>query len=115
MVGREDNELKSWKAPDEWVNRVEAREKRKLRARARKFRTIWFGFSMFGLVGWSVAVPGLIGTAAGVWLDANRPVSFSWTLTLMVAGIGLGALNAWRWLSKERAAIEREREDGEDA
>mgnify|MGYP005845339669 CR=1 FL=1 len=33
--------------------RVEAEERRKLRARRRRERRIWFGLGMFGIVGWA--------------------------------------------------------------
>ncbi len=45
------------------------RAERKLRARKEKHHTGWFGLSIFGLVGWSVAVPALMGIALGLWLD----------------------------------------------
>lgn len=87
-------------------------EKRKIRARRRREESIWFGLGTFGLVGWSVAIPTLIGLALGLWLDAHYPQRFSWTLTLLFAGIILGCVNAWYWVSRERAEIERDAEDG---
>lgn len=88
---------------------IGAKEKRKLRAR-RTFRNTWFGFSVFGLIGWSVAIPTLLGIALGVWLDARHPGHYSWTLMLLVAGLGLGCLNAWHWVAREHDAIRREQE-----
>lgn len=64
-------------------------------------RTAWFGLGMFGLLGWSVAVPTLLGIAAGIWLDRRWPGQVSWTLTLLVAGAALGCLNAWYWMNEE--------------
>lgn len=63
---------------------------------------VWFGLGMFGLVGWAVAVPTLIGIAVGLWLDRVAPQDFSWTLALLLAGVLLGALNAWLWVERER-------------
>lgn len=74
---------------------------RKLRARRQEPEGIWYWLGMFGLVGWSVAVPTLIGVAAGVWLDRNLAGSVSWTLTLLLVGLALGCLNAWYWVQKE--------------
>lgn len=75
---------------------------RKLRGRREKRRTVWFGLGMFGLVGWAVAVPTLIGIGIGVWLDANYPAGrVSWTLTFLVVGITAGCLNAWYWVKQE--------------
>jgi len=88
-------------------------ERRMQRARERH-SSVWFGLGTFGLVGWSVAVPTLIGLALGVWLDGHYPARFSWTLTLLITGIVLGCLNAWYWLSREREEIDRERSDDAD-
>ena len=59
------------------------------------------GLSMMGLVGWSVVLPTVLGTALGVWLDRHYPMSHSWTLTLLFAGLFVGCLNAWYWIAKE--------------
>lgn len=69
---------------------VGSMEARKLRARRRRLRSIWLGFASSGLVGWSVVVPLLLGIGLGVWLDRHYPARHSWTLTLLVAGLGLG-------------------------
>lgn len=66
-----------------------------------KRRTFWFGLGMFGLVGWAVAVPTLLGVALGAWLDRAAPGEFSWTLALLLGGVALGCINAWWWVSKE--------------
>lgn len=80
---------------------VGAREARKLRAREEADRGLWYGLGMFGLVGWSVALPTLACLALGIWIDARFPNRFSWTLMLLVVGIALGSLNAWYWVRKE--------------
>ena len=67
----------------------------------RQDRGIMFWLGMFGLVGWSVAVPTLGGIVLGNWLDAHWPASFSWTLTLLFTGVLLGCLNAWYWIKQE--------------
>lgn len=74
---------------------------RKLAGRNQKQHSIWFGLGLFGLVGWSVAVPTLIGIAVGLWLDKLWPGRVSWTITLLIVGVGLGCLNAWRWIQEE--------------
>ena len=48
---------------------VGAKAKRKLRAQRHVTRTVWFGMGMMGLIGWSVAIPTLLGAALGLWLD----------------------------------------------
>ena len=89
-------------------NQVHAKEARKLRARRRRGRGVWFGLGAFGVVGWSVAIPTLIGLALGLWIDATWPSQASWTLMLMLGGVILGCVNAWRWLRSEMKSIEDE-------
>jgi ATP synthase protein I len=88
---------------------IGAKEKRKLRAR-HLFRNTWFGFSVFGLIGWSVVIPTLIGVGLGIWLDSHHPGHYSWTLMLLIAGLGIGCLNAWHWVSRENETIRREQD-----
>lgn len=93
---------------------VAEEERRKLRARRAGRRGPWFGMGMFGLVGWSVAVPMVVGIFVGVWIDAARPGRWSWTLMLLAVGLVVGALNAWYWIQRERNEINRERENDRD-
>ena len=81
--------------------KVGAKERRKVRARAEKDRGVWFGFGMFGLVGWAVAIPTLVGVFVGVWIDKEWPGPPSWTLTGLFIGVVLGCLNAWYWVRRE--------------
>ena len=83
---------------------------RKLRAE-RNPGGVWFGLGMMGLVGWSIVVPTLIGTAIGIWLDDHHPKTFSWTLTLLIVGLVMGCLNAWHWVAKQDQEM---REDNQD-
>jgi ATP synthase protein I len=98
----------------EMTDEVGTRAERKLRARQETHRGIWFGLGMFGVVGWSVAIPTVICVAIGVWLDRAHPGGRSWTLTLLFVGIALGCLNAWLWVSRERRAIEERTPPGEE-
>lgn len=82
--------------------RVSAKQDRKIKARKEGEYSAWFGLGMFGLVGWSVAVPTLIGVAIGLWIDSRWPSRFSWTLMLLFAGLVIGCLNAWWWVQRER-------------
>lgn len=74
---------------------------RKLRARDQGDRGVWFGLGMFGLVGWSIAVPTVLGIALGLWLDRALGDRISWTLTLLFLGVAVGCLIAWYWVRKE--------------
>jgi ATP synthase protein I len=74
---------------------------RKLKVRQRQARGVWFGLGMFGLVGWAVAIPTVLGIALGLWLDGRFPGKVSWTVTLLFIGVVLGCLNAWFWVRRE--------------
>ena len=91
-----------------------AKAARKLHARRHINKTVWFGLGMMGLIGWSVAIPTLLGTMLGLWLDRHYPGAHSWTLALLVAGLCLGCFNAWHWVSKEDKAMRKEQEENDD-
>ena len=74
---------------------------RRARAEREGDKSIWFSLGLFGLVGWSVAIPTLLGLALGIWIDARWPGRVSWTLTLLFVGIVLGCANAWYWVTEE--------------
>lgn len=80
---------------------IATKQERKIQARREGDRSVWFGLGMFGLVGWAVAVPALIGVAIGLWIDSSWPSRFSWTLMLLVFGVVIGCLNAWWWVQRE--------------
>lgn len=104
----------SQRGTQSFVRKVGEQESRKLKAQRKGTQSIWFGFGMFGIIGWSVAVPTLLGAALGIWLDEHYAMSVrSWTLMLLVAGLLLGCLNAWHWVMKEEQALraEQERDD----
>ena len=93
------------KQAEEFTRKVGLKEKRRLKGKAQKDEGIWFGLGMFGIVGWSIAIPTLIGTALGYWIDQNWPSRFSWTLMLLILGVGVGSFNAGYWVKKARDTI----------
>jgi ATP synthase protein I len=100
-MARHDLEKQKKRLPDEFIKEVSSKEARKLKARQEQERSLWFGLGMFGLVGWSVAIPTVIAVAIGVWIDTRWPSQYSWTLTLLVVGVALGCINAWYWVKRE--------------
>src|SRR5690606_2933830 len=77
---------------------VERQGERRRRARRAGDRGFWFGLSSFGMVGWSIAVPTLLGVAIGLWLDARLGGGIRYTLSFLIAGLVLGMTNVWRWI-----------------
>jgi ATP synthase protein I len=90
---------------------VGAKAARKLNAQRHPTQGVWFGLGMMGLIGWSVAVPTLVGAALGIWLDKRHPGTHPWTLALLVVGLAIGCLNAWHWVAQENAAIGGEQDE----
>jgi ATP synthase protein I len=95
----------------EFSQQVGSMAARKLRAQRHVTKTIWSGLGMMGLVGWSVAVPTLLGAALGVWIDRHYPGEHSWALALLTIGLALGCYNAWHWVTKEDKEIHRHEDD----
>jgi ATP synthase protein I len=96
------------------ARRIGIQARRKLeakRAQRDSNRIIGAGLSAIGFVGWSVVLPTVIGTALGVWLDRHYPMSHSWALTLLFAGLFAGCLNAWRWIAKEDKDTHEQRKE----
>jgi ATP synthase protein I len=87
---------------------IDIKVARKLKAQRAGAQSPWFGLGMFGVIGWSVTVPTVLGAMLGLWLDRRHPSAHSWTLALLVAGLVLGCANAWHWVSDQNAAIHRE-------
>ncbi len=94
----------------ELSRKVERKEKRKLRAR-QESRELWFGLGMFGVVGWSVALPTLLGILLGIWLDNRLEGPVSWTLTCFFLGLCLGCFSAWYWMNREGQLKQEDEED----
>jgi ATP synthase protein I len=93
---------------------VATKAARKLKARRDPAPGVWFGLGMMGLIGWSVAIPTLLGAALGLWLDNHHPGKHAWTLALLVAGLAIGCFNAWHWVAKQDAEMHDDGEDSDD-
>ena len=87
---------------------VGAKVARKLKAQRNPAPGVWFGLGMMGIIGWSVAIPTLLGAVLGLWLDHHYPGGRSWTLALLVAGLTIGCINAWHWVDREDKAMRDE-------
>ncbi len=80
---------------------VASRVRQKAEAERQGDRGMWFGLGMFGLIGWSVSIPTLLGAAIGIWIDSRFDGPHSWTLMLLMLGVTIGCVNAWVWVSRE--------------
>ena len=96
---------------NKFIEKIGTNEVRKVKARRKKGQGIWFGLGMIGTIGWSIAVPTLIGVALGIWIDKMWPGRISWTLTFLLAGLVLGCINAYYWVKKELDRIREEQKN----
>ena len=93
--------MKEKKSPEEeLLEKIEGDSQKKIKAQE-EGPEIMFGLGLFGIVGWSIAVPTVLGIFLGVFLDKKFTQSFSWTLTLLFAGVVLGSFNAWHWIKEK--------------
>lgn len=60
------------------------------------------GLGVFGVIGWSVAIPTVAGAFLGMWLNRVAPQSFSWPIALILGGVMVGAMVAWNWIEKNQ-------------
>lgn len=61
------------------------------------------GLSVFGVIGWSIAIPTVAGAFLGMWLNRVAPQDFSWPIALILGGVVIGGIGAWRWIEKSYA------------
>lgn len=90
------------RADDLFEEEVAAQQRRLIRFRTHGDRSLWHGLGMIGLVGWTIVLPVLIGTAAGTWLDRRLGGGIRFTLGMIALGVIVGGVNVWNWLERER-------------
>ncbi len=98
---------------DRFADKVARKEALRMKGIRHKDETVWFGLGMFGIVGWAVAIPTLIGIALGLWIDRTWPSRYSWALMFLIAGVVIGSINAAYWVRKIRNTIIEEEDDDE--
>lgn len=81
---------------------VRRKTDRRQRARRGGGVSIWSYLGTFGLVGWTVAVPTLLGLTIGVYVE-NRWAEGSnrAAITGLVLGAAVGSAMAWYWVRRE--------------
>lgn len=89
-------------AAEEMMQQVAKQSERMIRTRREGRPSFWRSVGIVGVIGWSVALPTLIGVAAGSWIDRRWPTRFSWTLTLLGVGLVLGCVMAWNRIKQEQ-------------
>ena len=93
------------KMADHFTEQIAKKEALGQEVHRHKDETGWFGLGMFGIVGWAVASPTLIGVALGLCIDRTWPSEYSWALMLLIAGVIVGCINAAYWVRRVRSRI----------
>jgi len=91
---------KDSKTPEEkLMDKISSDAEKKIDAR-KKGKEIMFGLGVFGIVGFSIAIPTLLGILLGTFLDKRSDSDISFTITLLFVGLIVGCVNAWRWVKE---------------
>lgn len=64
-------------------------------------RSLGQNLAMIGALGWTIVTPTLIGIFMGRWLDRHFASGIFWTLGLLVAGLAVGCMLAWKRMYHE--------------
>lgn len=86
---------------DRTADSIRRRAERMKAARSEPGESPLRGFGVFGIIGWSIAVPTVAGAFLGLWLNRVAPQAFSWPIALILGGIVIGGIIAWNWIVKE--------------
>jgi ATP synthase protein I len=84
------------------IRQVGLRQARIARGKKEGPPSFWRSVAMVGAIGWAVALPTLVGVAAGRWIDHEWPSRYSWTLMLLLGGLAMGCLDAWMRINREQ-------------
>ena len=80
---------------------VKTRQERRERWQREGERSIGQNLAMIGVLGWTIVLPTLLGLFAGRWLDRQFHMGIFWTLGLLVVGLTVGCMLAWRRMHSE--------------
>ena len=106
-----DRDLQRGRRDEDFAEQIARKASRKEKTGRRPAPPLWTSFSLFGVVGWSVAMPTVVAIAVGVWLDNRIADRHSWTLVMIPVGLAIGCALAWRWISHERHQIEENEQE----
>ncbi|HUW40447.1 MAG TPA: AtpZ/AtpI family protein [Rectinemataceae bacterium] len=84
--------------PDDGSGSRDEEADRRKQLADRKAALRWLG--TLSVVGWSIAVPILLGILAGRAVDAWLKTGPVFLVLMLLAGIGLGCGAVWRWIKK---------------
>lgn len=74
----------------------------RLKRREPSAESFWRSLSVLGTVGWSISLPAVAGVWLGRRLDMKFDTDVRFTLMLLVVGVALGSIVAWRVVREHR-------------
>ncbi len=80
---------------------VKTRQERRERWQREGERSIGQNLAMIGVLGWTIVLPTLLGLFTGRWLDRQFHMGIFWTLGLLVVGLTIGCMLAWKRMHNE--------------
>jgi len=80
---------------------IRTRQERRARWEREGERSIGENLAMIGALGWTIVTPTLIGVFAGRWLDRQFGSGIFWTLGLLVLGLTVGCVLAWKRMQRQ--------------
>lgn len=83
----------------ELIEKISSEAQKKIESKKRG-KEIISGFGVFGIVGFSIAIPTILGIYLGQYLDDKVDSDISFTLTFLFLGLVIGCSNAWRWVKE---------------
>jgi ATP synthase protein I len=86
--------------PQRLDEEVRRHRERRDRARREGGRSIGQDLALAGVIGWTLVIPALLGVYAGRALDRRFGSGVFWTLGLLVAGVAVGCVLAWKRLNE---------------
>jgi len=86
---------------DEFEVRIRRQCARIEKGREERGEFFWQYLGLIGVVGWSVVLPMVVGLLVGRWIDRGYGTGYAWTMGLLLFGLFMGCLNAWRSITKE--------------
>ena len=78
------------------------RDMDRLERREPSAASFWRSLSVLGIVGWTIALPAVLGALLGHRIDIHLESGVRFTLMLLVLGVVLGSAIAWRVVGEHR-------------
>ena len=91
-----------------FLHTLATKERRTVGAKEEGGPIAWEGVGRFGMVGWSISAPVLVGILFGWLLDRVTGYHHLWVTVFFFAGLIFGCVSTAYWLFKEYDEIEED-------